>query len=211
VRPIILDSEVLLARPLLSWARRRDTESYCRLRGVEFRSDEMNHDESFARVRVRHQLLPLMETFNPRLVEGLARTAELLREDSIALDRGATTLLELSIEHTDVNLEAGAVTAVLRVDLLSVAPPALRRGALRLWIGRCRGDLKRLERVHIVALENLLLGAKGGRVVELPGGGRVLRRRGFLEYGGSGSLLTAGLEPKARSGRINRKRRRQGT
>jgi tRNA(Ile)-lysidine synthase len=211
VRPISLDSDVLLARPLLSWARRRDTESYCRLRGVEFRSDEMNQDERFARVRVRRQLLPLMETFNPKLVEGLARTAELLREDSIALDRGATTLLELSIEQNDVDVKGVMASAVLRVDLLSVAAPALRRGALRLWIGRCRGDLKRLERVHIVALDNLLRGDKGGRVIELPGGGRVSRRRGFLEYSGSGSLLAGDLEPKARSGRNNPKRLRPDT
>ena len=208
VRPISLDSDVLLARPLLSWARRRDTESYCRLRGVAFLSDEMNQDERFTRVRVRRQLLPLMESFNPKLVEGLTRTAELLREDSIALDRGARTLLELSLEQIDIDLQGGITSAVLRVDLLSVAPPALRRGALRLWIGRCRGDLKRLERVHIVALENLLLGDKGGRVVELPGGGRVSRRRGFLEYNGSGSLLAGDLEPKARSGRNNPKRGR---
>ena len=188
MRPIRLGSDVLLARPLLSWARRRDTESYCRMREVEFRSDEMNQDQRFARVRVRRQLLPLMESFNPKLVEGLVRTAELLREDSLALDRGATTLLELSIEQTDVDVPGGLNGAVLRVDLLSLAPPALRRGALRLWIGRCRGDLKRLERVHIVALENLLLADKGGRVVELPGGGRVSRRRGFLEYGTGKSL-----------------------
>jgi tRNA(Ile)-lysidine synthase len=211
VRPIRRDSDVLLARPLLSWARRRNTEDLCRLRSVEFRSDEMNQDLRFARVRVRRQLLPLMETFNPKLVEGLARTAELLREDSIALDRGAATLLELSIEQADVDVQPGVPTAVLRVDLLSLAPPALRRGALRLWMGQCRGDLKRLERVHIVAVENLLLRDKGGRVVELPGGARVSRRRGFLEYFGSGNRPAVRREPKVRSVRNNAKRRSQGT
>src|SRR5712692_8946881 len=56
-------SETTLVRPLLDWARRRDTENYCRLRGVEFRFDEMNDDEKFARVRVRRQLLPRMGSF----------------------------------------------------------------------------------------------------------------------------------------------------
>lgn len=181
VRPITSKSDVLLARPLLSWARRRETESYCQEKGVEFRSDEMNLDEGFSRVRVRRQLLPLMETFNPNLVEGLARTAELLREDSAALDRGAATLLDLSVAQ-DTNLGANAGIK-LKVDLLAAAPSALRRRALRLWIRRCRGDLRRLERVHIIALENLLLGVKGGRVIELPGGSRVSRKRGVLEYG----------------------------
>jgi tRNA(Ile)-lysidine synthase len=205
VRPISSDSDVLLARPLLSWARRRETEDYCRQRGVEFRSDEMNLDEKFARVRVRRQLLPLMETFNPNLVEGLARTAELLREDSMALDRGATTLLELSIEPDGVPLKGPKARTILKVDLLAAAPSALRRRALRLWIGRCRGDLRRLERVHIIALENLLLGDKGGRVVELPGGARVSRKRGALEYGGSESSLKDRSELKVKPGRIRPK------
>jgi tRNA(Ile)-lysidine synthase len=182
VRPISAESETLLARPLLSWARRRDTESYCRLRGVDFLTDEMNIDEKFARVRVRRQLLPLMQTFNPKLVEGLARTAELLREDSMALDQGASRLLELSIEPDSGPSDRKKTGTLLRLDLLSAAVPALRRRALRLWIGRCRGDLKRLERVHIVALEKLLLGDRGGRVIELPGGARVSRKRGLLQY-----------------------------
>ena len=201
VRPIKPDSDVLLARPLLSWARRRDTEKYCRQRGVEFRSDEMNLDEKFARVRVRQQLLPLMETFNPKLVEALARTAELLREDSIALDRGATTLLELSIGQDEASRENERARALLRIDLLSVAPPALRRRALRLWIGRCRGNLKRLERVHIAAVENLLLGETGGRVAELPGGDSVSRKRGLLQYNCSEPGDSS--EPKGKSGRNN--------
>jgi tRNA(Ile)-lysidine synthase len=182
VRPIVAESEILLARPLLSWAQRQDTESYCRQRNVEFRTDEMNLDEKFARVRVRRQLLPLMQTFNPKLVPGLTRTAELLREDSSALDHGAARLLELSLE-ADLGPAAGKKTgASLRFDLLAQAPPALRRRALRIWIERCRGDLKRIERVHIVAVEWLLLGDRGGRVIELPGGARVSRKRGLLQY-----------------------------
>src|SRR5216684_2013904 len=182
VRPIAAESKILLARPLLSWAERQDTENYCRQQAVEFRTDEMNIDEKFARVRVRRQLLPLMQTFNPKLVVGLARTAELLRDDSRALDRGAARLLELSLEP-DLASAAGKKNGTLvRFDLLSAAPPALRRRALRLWIERCRGDLKRLERVHIVAVEGLLLGDRGGRVAELPGGDWVSRKRGLLQY-----------------------------
>src|SRR2546421_2013715 len=85
---------VSLRRPLLAWARRADTVEYCRERGVEFRADEMNEDERFARVRVRRQLLPLLSSFKPRAAEALARAAELLRADSDALDRLASELLE---------------------------------------------------------------------------------------------------------------------
>ncbi len=166
-------SEIILARPLLSWARRQDTESYCRLRAVEFLTDEMNTDEKFTRVRVRRQLLPQMESFNPRIVEGLARTAELLREDFTALDQAAGRLLALAREDEGSRL---------RIDLLALAPTALRRRALRQWIDEGRGDLKRIERVHVLAVESLLFGDRGGRVIELPGGPKVLRRQKWLQF-----------------------------
>ncbi|MDX6289491.1 MAG: tRNA(Ile)-lysidine synthase [Blastocatellia bacterium] len=184
VRPMSAGSEMLLVRPLLSWAQRADTEAYCRYQAVEFRPDEMNLDEKIARVRVRRQLLPLMQTFNPKLVQGLARTAELLREDSSALDGGALTLLELCLEPDSVSTGNEKAGTVLRLDLLASAPSALRRRALRLWIDRCRGNLKRVERIHIVALEGLVTGNRGGRVIELPGGARVSRKRGLLQYTG---------------------------
>jgi tRNA(Ile)-lysidine synthase len=202
--------EVLLRRPLLEWARRADTESFCRGRGVEFRADEMNEDERFARVRVRRRLLPLLETFNPRAAEALARAAELLREDSAALDALAAALLEEArAEGTTKNAgemaehkaeESGAedrqaedtqaedtqapaeVAWPLRVVVLAAALPALRRRALRLWLARGRGDLRRLSQTHLLGVERLLAGERGGRVAELPGGAGVERRRGLLLF-----------------------------
>src|SRR5205814_568093 len=96
VRPLTAGSEITLVRPLLSWALRSDTEDFCRQRSIDFRTDTMNADESFARVRVRKQLLPLMESFNPRFIQGITRSAEILREDNVALEAAAARLLELS-------------------------------------------------------------------------------------------------------------------
>ena len=95
-------SEIQLARPLLSWARRADTLGYCDLRRVEFRADEMNENENFARVKVRKQLLPLMQTFNNRIVEALARTASLLREDAATLSAEASDLLKLAGDQQQI-------------------------------------------------------------------------------------------------------------
>jgi tRNA(Ile)-lysidine synthase len=85
--------ELLLVRPLLQRARRAETWEYCAARGIRVRADEMNEDGRFARVRVRRQLLPLLETFNPRAVETLARTAGLLRAEADALERLGGELL----------------------------------------------------------------------------------------------------------------------
>jgi tRNA(Ile)-lysidine synthase len=174
---------VLLRRPLLEWARRADTEEYCRGRGVEFRADEMNEDEGFARVRVRRRLLPLLETFNPRASVAIARAAGLLREDASALEAHAARLLE------DARAEVGTTSGEtesdawpLRVEVLAAAPAALRRRALRLWVARGRGGLRRISLAHVSAVERLLKGVRGGRVAELPGGASVERRRGLLTF-----------------------------
>ena len=180
IRAIHEDTEILLVRPLLSWARRSDTEAFCRQHSIEIRVDEMNADQKYSRVRVRKELLPLMKSFNPRFVEGLARTAEILREDDIALEGAAARLVELSLNgQTRGNKEPA-----LRTDLLRVAQPALRRRALRQWLASCRGDLRRLERAHIVALEKFLFSTRSGRVIELPGGAKIVRSGGLFLYRG---------------------------
>ena len=178
IRKLKRDSDTLLVRPLLAWARRSDTEDYCRLRQIDFRVDEMNEDEAFSRVRVRKQLLPLMQSFNNRIVEALSRTASLLNEDAAALADEANRLLELA-QVPQKNSETKAPS--LSVSILLQRPAAVRRRALREWILRSRGDLKRLEMVHLVAVEKLLDGGRGGRIAELPGRMKVTRKRGMLE------------------------------
>lgn len=176
VRKLFEEKDVLLVRPLLSWARRAETEAYCRERGVAARVDAMNTDERFARVRVRRTLLPLMQTFNGRVVEALARTSQLLREDASALEMVAAELLMAASE------DSASALSTLRVDVLRCAPVALRRRALRQWIARWRGHLRRIEMAHLLAVESLLLGEHGGRVIELPGGARVSRKRGLIYF-----------------------------
>jgi tRNA(Ile)-lysidine synthase len=178
VRRLKPDSDVQLVRVLQSWARRAHTVNYCQLRGVEFLSDTMNDDESFSRVRVRKQLMPLMESFNNRIVETLSRTASLLNEDASELSSQAQKLVEDAGVDSS-NSETG--TPSLDVKVLANAPPAIRRRALREWILRARGNLRRMETVHLLAVEKLLEGERGGRVAELPGGMTVTRRKGRLE------------------------------
>src|SRR5215217_9015279 len=179
LRPLAKNSSIQLVRPLL-WARRSETEDYCRLRRIEFRSDEMNDDLTFARVKVRKQLLPLMQSFNNRIVEAISRTATQLREDGAVLVNDSDALLQRAAVS---NEESGETKApALDVKVLADAPPALRRRALRQWLSNARGGTRRLEMVHLLAVEKLLEGNAGGRVAELPSGGKVRRRRNRLEF-----------------------------
>jgi tRNA(Ile)-lysidine synthase len=179
LRPVSTGSPITLVRPLL-WARRSQTEDYCRYRQIDFLHDEMNDDERFSRVKVRKQLLPLMKEVNRKVVEALTRTASLLRDDGAVLVNDADLLLTKAMEGMPVNPATNL--PALRVDVLADAPPALRRRALRKWISNGRGHSRRLEMTHLLAVDRLLQGNKGGRVIELPNGFRIRRKKGRLEF-----------------------------
>ena len=187
------NDELLLVRPLLEWARRAETVKYCESRGVSVRADAMNEDERFARVRVRKSLIPQLETFNPRAVETLARTASLLRAEADALELlGGQLLIEA---YSDARMKMKAKVfekaagkdelddaLALSVEVLRGASEAVLKYALRGWIATRRGNLRRIESVHIEAVGKLLTDGRGGRVAELPGGSWVERRRGLLLF-----------------------------
>ncbi|HEY6804356.1 MAG TPA: tRNA lysidine(34) synthetase TilS [Pyrinomonadaceae bacterium] len=174
-RPISKGSQIQLIRPIL-WARRNQTEDYCHQHKSDFLHDEMNHDERFSRVKVRKQLLPLMQSFNNKIVEAISRTATLLTEDGAVLVTNADALLKAAGEDDET------ASGTLSVKVLANAPAALRRRALRQWVSNNRGDARRIEMVHLLAVERLVEGDAGGRTVELPGGATVRRKRGRLEF-----------------------------
>ena len=179
-RPIRTGSDIILVRPLLLM-RRNQTEDYCRDRRIDYLHDEMNEDERFSRVKVRKQLMPVMQMFNKRVVEALSRTASLLSEDRDVLLDSSDSLLKQAAKFSIENGETKAPP--LDVHVLANAPAALRRRALRQWIANGpAGSTRRLEMVHLLAVERLVTGKEGGKVVELPNGYKVRRKRGRLEF-----------------------------
>ena len=188
--------EIRLVRPLLNWAKREDTENFCNLNKVEFRYDAMNEDLKFNRVRIRKVLLPLLKDFNPKIIETLARTAGLLREDAERLSAGSQQSTGIQIEIGNDKLDSAklefetkhqkeqsnnAADFLILKDLKDIFP-SMRRIVLRDWLRNKRGNLRGLELKHIEAVEKLIFSRKSGRIAELPGGEIVLKKGGKLHY-----------------------------
>lgn len=158
----LFPSSPLLIRPLLTWAKRRETEGFVRDKGVECCHDPMNDDTAFKRVRIRKILLPLLEDMNPNIVETLANTASLMQN----LPAAAMTRQPEELELADMrDLEEN--------ELYS---------ALRSWLRQKRGSTRALQLKHIKAIERLVHSDKSGRVAELPGGAHVVKSGGRLRY-----------------------------
>lgn len=162
-----LSSSVKLIRPMLAVSRTQVIE-HCQRHGLEFRSDSSNFSLEFTRNRIRHELLPFLRGFNPRVEETLARMADLLGEDQDFLDQAAAVVL------SQARLEAGLDAKVLRNH-----PLAIRRRVIRLWLGEHR-SLQRIEAVHVAAIEALITRGQGGKTIELPGGWRFRLTSGRL-------------------------------
>jgi tRNA(Ile)-lysidine synthase len=187
-----IKSEIRLIRPLLTWAKREDTENFCLLNEIDFRHDSMNEDLAFRRVRIRKVLLPLLKDFNPKIVETLGKTVELLRENADSLNQFANyrsveseTRDEsefLSDNNGETKDEEEQAIEVLYVKDLKNVFPTMRRFILREWLKNSRGDLRRLGAKHFESIENLILSRKSGNKIELPGNESVVKKDGKLFY-----------------------------
>jgi tRNA(Ile)-lysidine synthase len=163
---------VAYARPLLG-IRRASTVQFCLDSGLEPWVDPQNSDDAFTRVRVRNDVLPLLEReLGPGVAEALARTADQLREDSDALDHFAEEIAE---ELADL-AESGIS---LPVRALATNPAALRQRLIRLAVeSEFHVSLTRAQTLEVA---RLVTHWHGQKALDLPGV-RVERQGGLLIF-----------------------------
>lgn len=149
-----------LLRPLLCLSR-AETAAYCAALGLTLRTDAQNADPRFTRNRVRHELLPLLRTFNPRIEDALVNLADEARE--IAESWAAS--LPPGRYVTDVPGNGVAVDA----DALRRLPSAAQIAVLREALKRAMPHGSLPSRGHLVSLQTLLHTRPGHRS-DLPGG-----------------------------------------
>ena len=154
-------------RPFLELTRAQVLAA-CKESGIEFWSDPQNDDLSFARVRVRNELLPKMEKeIGPGISKALARTSRILREDADALDLIAGDLFATLVDPAQIPIE-----------LISELPSAVRKRVIKRAIEAMGAPTLTAEQILEV---DALVGAwKGQGAVALAGGITVRRDSGRL-------------------------------
>jgi tRNA(Ile)-lysidine synthase len=154
-------------RPLLG-LRHTVPVAACRALGLEPWDDPQNADPRYQRVRLRREVLPLLDDIlQGGVAEALARTGELLRDDLDALDGWAAAVLGQLSNREEVG-----------VDALAALPRAVRTRVLRGWMVAAGAGPLTAERTERV--DELLTGWHGQGPVDLPGGIAVLRRSARL-------------------------------
>ena len=144
-----------IVRPLLA-ARRQDIEAYAQAHSLAFCTDATNASDAMTRNRVRHELLPLLCSFNPRAVEHLCATASLLAQDADYLNAAARAAAGAAAGRDGAGRKA-----------LLALPDAVRSRVLKRLLFEAQGG--EVERRDVARLE-ALLEARTGTQIELRGG-----------------------------------------
>jgi tRNA(Ile)-lysidine synthase len=136
--------------------------------------DPHNLDRAFVRVRVRHDVLPVLEAdLGPGVTAALARSAALLRDDADALDQWARTEARSLVLTGDDGSHVDAVG-------LSALPRAVRTRVLRRAALGAGAPASDLTAGHVGALDTLVMGESTGMRIDLPGRLRAHRAGGRL-------------------------------
>jgi tRNA(Ile)-lysidine synthase len=152
-----------LARPLLSIPR-ATTRAYCEQLGLALVEDPSNLSRTYTRNRVRFDLLPALEAFNPAIRAVLARTADLAAEDDAVLDA--------LVDDLHARLARSPQPEVVEYDLpvWRAQPRALQRRLLRRGLESLLGGL---ADVHAAPIDDALELVQAGlpeRTYHLPYG-----------------------------------------
>ena len=152
-----------LVRPLLSISRAQ-TEGYCVEQALPFRKDATNDQTAAARNRIRLDLLPDLERYNPRLRETLLRAAAVASGDYDYL-RGRA----LDAWPSVVSVESDGALALDR-EAFRGQHPAIQRGILREALERLWGGWQDFGWAHVEDLRRAAVSGRVGSRVDLPHG-----------------------------------------
>ncbi len=168
IRPV-RDGNVI--RPLLD-ASRQEVLAYLDDQGLAYCIDETNAETHHLRNHVRRSLLPvLQQDYNPEIVQVLCRIGEVLRTESIYMDHET----ERAFASCVIVADTGQVKMDVRTG--NSLPVALQRRLVRHMVHAAGGQMQELTFDHIERFREFVAQEKSGRLLNLPGGLIVERRR----------------------------------
>ncbi|MBQ6757650.1 MAG: tRNA lysidine(34) synthetase TilS [Selenomonadaceae bacterium] len=144
----------LLIRPLLRF-RKVELETFCRERKLSPRLDATNFELDATRNRIRLELIPTLERFNPALVATLCRLAEVTAEEADFIDAQAEKIFPAVVRDN----------SIVRAEFLKLHS-ALQRVVIKKFLAQVTGSAKDFGFVHFEGVRKVLI--HGLRGVELP-------------------------------------------
>jgi len=152
-----------IIRPLID-VTREEVLGYLKENGQDCITDPSNLKPFYTRNRVRREVLPVLERFNPRIVEALATAAAVLRDENAAMEASLAAVIDRTVRQD------GETVRIARAEFNDFLP-ALRRRVLRKALALSSGkEAAGLSSVQTEEALAFMAETQTGRMMELPGG-----------------------------------------
>jgi tRNA(Ile)-lysidine synthase len=152
-----------LIRPLLETTR-EDAKSYCSEHGLDPIADPSNQSPSFFRNRIRLELIPLLEQYNPSLKAVILRMGEVMRAQAEFVAAQAAEAWPSTVR--DSGVDAFSIDR----SRFGALPLAVQRATVREVIGRILPGVRDLGFQHVQHAVDFIIHPSQGRREELPSG-----------------------------------------
>ena len=161
--PPVRDSRII--RPLIEM-NRKDIISYLEYNKLPYAVDSSNSNFRFLRNRIRAELLPLMQDYQPRLIQHLGQLSDMIREEDSFIESLAEDWTNKKILETDKDL-------IIPLAAFTMLQAPLKNRVLRCALKRVKKNLRRISHNHIVSISNLADSKKSQTSIDLPDNIRV--------------------------------------
>ena len=205
-----------VVRPLLELTR-PEIQDWLAERSISWREDLTNQDRSYARNRIRHEVLPLLrESFNPRVDDVLANVAQVAQDEEAYWKDAVEQAVGMP----------GGQPLIVPISTLTTVPTALARRLVRHYMLSVRGDLRQIDFAHVERVLEMARSSEGHDRAQFPGldvfrsfdwlrfaklaigppperdYAYPVNAPGFLELPGGGSRITLQIQEKTSYGEL---------
>lgn len=170
--PAVRDRRII--RPLID-LKRSEIEAFIADNDLTCVHDASNTDPRHLRNRIRHRLIPLLESeYNPGIVSALNRLATIAGDE----DRWAEQMVAPIYAKARIKREGRRL--ILDLKAIGPQPVAVRRRIIRRAVAEAKGNLRRITFAHVEAVMALSTAGARGSALHLPGRILVTRSKDHL-------------------------------
>ena len=161
-------------RPLIRISKTRILD-FLKLENQDYMFDSSNNDTIYLRNKIRHQLLPHLESqFNGEIIDALDRLSNILKLDEDYLEEQTLKEYNNCLLHTDIS------SVSLSKKQLSDLHPGILNRVLRNAIKTVKNNLNQITQGHIKDIVQFAFNNLSGTSLDLPGRIRAYKQKDII-------------------------------
>ncbi len=151
-----------IIRPFIDISK-NDIMEFLSLNNLKYVSDASNKDTIYLRNKIRHELIPLLKKeYNPKITESLTRFANVIKKENQWIDTMIEPLFEKYV-FFDKNSHVALSTKELKKK-----HTAVKRRIIRKALEKARGNLRKVQLVHVDLVIKLMNNSHSEKRLDLP-------------------------------------------